>query len=66
MAALVASRCNPVIAAFYQHLLYAGKAKKVALVACMRKLFTIINAMMRAMTAWQPEPIIESISMEVS
>lgn len=54
MAALVASRRNPVIAAFYQHLVAAGKTKKVALVACMRKLLTILNAMMRTMTAWRP------------
>jgi len=54
MAALVASRCNPVIAAFYQRLVDAGKAKKVALTACMRKLLTIVNAMMRTMTRWQP------------
>ena len=47
MAALVASRHNPVIKAFYQRLLAAGKPKKVALVACMRKLLTILNAMAR-------------------
>ncbi len=62
MAALVASRRNPVIAAFYQHLLDAGKAKKVALTACMRKLLTILNAMMRTMTAWQPETILQRVS----
>jgi transposase len=45
MAALVASRHNPVIRAFYERLLAAGKPKKVALVACMRKLLTILNAM---------------------
>ena len=45
MAALVGVRRNPVIAAYYQRLLNAGKAKKVALVACMRKLLTILNAM---------------------
>jgi len=64
MAALVASRRNPIIAAFYQRLLDAGKAKKVALVACMRKLLTILNAMIRTMTAWQPEIILRHISME--
>lgn len=52
MAALVASRHNPVIKAFYQRLLDAGKPKKVALVACMRKLLTIINAMVRSGKAW--------------
>jgi transposase len=55
MAALVASRRNTIITAFYQRLVDAGKAKKVALVACMRKLLTILNAMMRTMTVWQPE-----------
>ncbi len=65
MAALVASRRNPIIAAFYQRLVNAGKAKKVALVACMRKLLTILNAMMRTMTTWQPEPIPQSVSTEV-
>lgn len=52
MAALVASRHNPVIKAFYQRLLAAGKPKKVALVACMRKLLTILNAMVRSSKPW--------------
>lgn len=47
MAAIVASRRNPLIAAFYQRLLAAGKQKKVALVACMRKLLVMLNAMLR-------------------
>jgi transposase len=47
MATLVATRCNPQIRPFYARLLAAGKAKKVALVACMRKLLIILNAMMR-------------------
>ncbi len=64
MAALVASRRNPIIAAFYQRLLDAGKAKKVALVACMRKLLTILNAILRTMTVWQPEPILRCIPTE--
>jgi len=64
MAALVASRRNPIIAAFYQRLLDAGKVKKVALVACMRKLLTIQNAMMRTMTVWQPEIILRRVSVE--
>ncbi len=50
MAALVASRFSPVIRAFYQRLCAAGKAKKVALTACMRKLVTILNAMMKHRT----------------
>ena len=45
MAAMVASRYNPVIKAFYQRLVAAGKPKKLALTACMRKLLTILNAM---------------------
>ena len=53
MAALVATRRNPVIRAFYQRLLTAGKPKKVALTACMRKLLTILNAMLHANTVWR-------------
>lgn len=52
MAALVATRFNPVIKVFYMRLLEAGKAKKVALVACMRKLLTILNAMLRKNEEW--------------
>lgn len=52
MGALVAARFNPVIRAFYQRLCAAGKAKKVALTACMRKLLTILNAMMKHRTRW--------------
>lgn len=52
MAALVASRCNAVIRAFYQRLRNAGKAPKVALVACMRKLLTILNSMIKHRTCW--------------
>lgn len=54
MAALTATRCNPVIRAFYQRLLAAGKPKKVALTACMRKLLIILNAMLRQGTPWTP------------
>ncbi len=53
MATLSATRCNPVIRAFYERLLRAGKQKKVALTACMRKLLTILNAMMRHKQAWR-------------
>jgi len=52
MAALVATRHNPSIRGFYQRLLTAGKPKKVALVACMRKLITILNAMLRDQRPW--------------
>jgi len=47
MAALVATRFNPVIKTFYQRLLAAGKPKQVALTACSRKLLTILNAIAR-------------------
>lgn len=55
MAALVASRYNPVIRAFYQRLLEAGKPKKVALTAGMRKLLTILNAMVKHNRSWNPD-----------
>ena len=48
MATLVATRHNRVISTFYQRLLDAGKPKKVAIVACMRKFLTILNAMVRS------------------
>ena len=54
MASVVASRHNPVIRPFYEKLVKAGKPKKVALVACMRKLLVIINSMLRSDTAWNP------------
>ena len=53
MAALVAVRRNPVLAAFYRRLLALGKPKKVALVAAMRKLLTIVNALLKHHTPWQ-------------
>jgi transposase len=52
MAALVASRHNPAIKAFYDRLIAVGKLPKVALVACMRKLLTILNTMVRNNTLW--------------
>jgi transposase len=54
MATLTAARWNPVIRAFYERLLAAGKLKKVALVACMRKLLTILNAMVRDARPFDP------------
>ena len=53
MTALAATKWNPIIKAFYQHLLASGKAKKVALVACMHKLLTILNAMLKHRTPWR-------------
>jgi len=58
MGALVASRRNPVIAAFYQRLLAAGKPKQLALVACMRKLLTTLNAMVRSGSPWRVDPVV--------
>ena len=55
MASLSASRYNPVLRVFYQRLLAAGKPKKVALTACMRKLLTILNAMIRSGQHWTPQ-----------
>ena len=53
MATLSATRYNPVIKAFYKRLCAAGKAKKVALTACMRKLLTILNSILRHHTPWR-------------
>jgi transposase len=54
MGAPVATRYNPAIRAFYTRLRAAGKPAKVALVACMRKLLTILNAILRTGTPWRP------------
>jgi transposase len=54
MATLCAVRHNPVLRAFYQRLVARGKAKKLALVACMRKLLTILNTMAAQNTHWNP------------
>ncbi len=53
MAALVASRCNPPLKAFYRRLIAAGKPKMVALIAVARKLLTTLNAILRDQTPWQ-------------
>lgn len=53
MGTLVAVRHNPIIRQFYTRLLAAGKPKKVALTACMHKLLTILNALLRHRTRWQ-------------
>ena len=53
MGALVATRHNPVIKDFYLRLLAAGKPKKVALTACMRKLLVILNSMLKHRSAWR-------------
>lgn len=53
MAALAATRFNPVIQAFHKRLISAGKKNKVAITACMRKLLVILNAMVRKKTSWR-------------
>ena len=53
MGALVAARHNPAIRRFYERLVATGKPKKVALVACMRKLLTILNAVLKHRTPWR-------------
>lgn len=55
VAALVGTRFNPVLKAFYARLLAAGKPKKVALVACMHKLLVILNAIARTKSPWNSE-----------
>src|SRR6266852_1572003 len=57
MGTLVATRFNPQIKVFYERLLAAGKVKKVALTACMHKLLTILNAMLKHRTPWQPQEV---------
>src|SRR5437870_6256762 len=57
MSTLVATRFNPQIKTFYERLLAAGKVKKVALTACMHKFLTILNAMLKHRTRWQPQEV---------
>ena len=57
MATLSSIQYNPVIQSFYQRLLKRGKVKKVAVVACMRKLLTILNAMIRDNNIWNTEQL---------
>ncbi|KVV62023.1 transposase [Burkholderia cepacia] len=58
MATLTATRCNPTVGAFYERLVAAGKLKKVALIACMRKLITHLNAIVRNHLSAQNQPLI--------
>ena len=57
MGTLVATRFNPQSKAFYERLLAAGKVKKVALTACMHKFLTMLNAMLKHRTPWQPQEV---------
>lgn len=58
MATITAIRCNPDIRAFHARLRAAGKKPKVAITACMRKLLTILNSMVRSNTPWQPQNVV--------
>ena len=53
MSVVAGIRCNPTIRGFYKHLLAAGKAPKIAIVACMRKLLVILNAMLKSQKRWR-------------
>jgi transposase len=57
MATLCATRHNPVIQEFYKRLVAAGKPKKVAITACMRKLLAILNAMIKYGTPWRSSAV---------
>ncbi len=56
MAAMTGIRHNPMLRKFYKRLCAAGKPRKVALTACMRKLITVLNVMMRNNTHWHYQP----------
>ncbi len=60
MATLTAVRCNPAIKTFYERLVKAGKPHKVALTACMRKLITILNTMVKNKVPWEDKIAISS------
>jgi transposase len=57
IATLVATRCNPTIRRFYQRLRRLGKPHKLALMAAMRKMLTILNAIMKSRQPWNPMPV---------
>jgi transposase len=57
MGTLVATRANPRSKAFDERLLAAGKVKKVALTACIHKFLTMLNAMLKHRTPWQPQEV---------
>ncbi|MCS0153580.1 MULTISPECIES: transposase, partial [Vibrio harveyi group] len=57
MAMMSAIQCNPVFKATYERLLTAGKPKKVAIVACMRKMVVILNSMLRDGVMWDTDSL---------
>ena len=63
MATMAAIKYNPAIKVFYSRLTAAGKPKKVAVVACMRKLLTILNAMLRDHAMWDATKHLQSTEM---
>jgi transposase len=62
MATLAAVRCNPLIRAFAQRLRGKGKKAKVVIVACMRKLITLINAMLRDRLEWHQLTVVKNLA----
>jgi transposase len=62
MAAVAATRCNPVIRAFSDRLRAAGKPNKVRIVACMRKLLTLLNAMVRENLTWDQLDVVKKLA----
>ena len=62
MGTLAATKRNPIIRAFYHRLLAVGKPKKLALVACMRKMLTILNTMVRTRQPWSADHISEALT----
>jgi transposase len=62
MATIAAMRCNPVIRAFAQRLRAAGKPSKVVIVACMRKLLSLLNAMVRHGLAWDQLEVVKKLT----
>ena len=62
MATLAALRCNPVIRAFSARLKAAGKPSKVRIVACMRKLLTLLNAMVRDRLTWDQLDVVKKLA----
>lgn len=66
MCVLSGIRCNPVIQSFYRHLLAVGKPPRVAMVACMRKLLVILNAMLQTRQPWQFLPVSQPVVVTVA
>ena len=66
MSILSATKWNPVIRVFYQRLRAKGKPPKVAMVACMRKLLTILNAMIRDGREWDPTVPLDQLRIQHS